>query len=61
MAPSENINVGEMPSQARAFDQGAWQQSKCSGKRLEAAAAVWTSINYCDTYKRTPRSSLQAV
>jgi hypothetical protein len=47
MAPIENINVGEMTVQARALDLGTWQQSKCSGKRLQAAAAVRPFINDC--------------
>ena len=53
MAPTENINVGAMTAQARALGLGTWQQSKCSGKRLEAAAAVRPSTNDCAMSVRT--------
>jgi len=53
MAPIENINAGEMTAQARALGLGTWQQSKCSGKRLQAAAAVRPSINDCAKFVRT--------
>ena len=49
MAPTENINVGGRDDCSR----GTWQQSKCSGKQLEAAAAVWPSINDCAMSVRT--------
>jgi hypothetical protein len=50
MAPIENINAGETTFQARALAPGTWQQSKCSGIRLQEAAAVGNSINDCARY-----------